>query len=315
MAQSKYLKQNGELIYPYTIMDNILDSQTGNPYSSILENKFDAILEHNGQKNLATAITTARTNAGVTFTPQANGEISVVGTATAETWSEWSMVVLSSGTYIISGSANNTAIELYSNDGNTLIASSVNGQDTTFTVNSTTSYHLYVEVPNGVTVNTVVYPMIRDARIDSNTFLPYSEILGQCIFAYVDNHGNQSITTSTGGETVMATRTIPYLAPGKYLLMGGGSLYCNQNTAYYKFAFYKNNTRFINNRIYVTNNTANTNIITGMAIRVVDEPATNVRIDYVLGAQSGAIGYSKGYNTRWGFIFKIADNSVDAHID
>ena len=173
MAQSKYLKQSGELIYPYTIMDNILDSQTGNPYSSILENKFDAILEHNGQKNLATATGVVRTNAGITFTPQSDGSVSVSGTATAESWSEWTTVLLNSGTYIISGSTNNTAIELYSSDGNTLIASSMDGEETIFTIASTASYRLYVEVPNGKTVNTTVYPMIRDARIESNEYIPY----------------------------------------------------------------------------------------------------------------------------------------------
>lgn len=173
MAQSKYLKQNGETIYPYTIMDNIFDSQTGDLYSSVLEDKFDAILDHNGQKNLATAITTTRTNGGITFTPQIDGSVSVIGTSSAEAWSNWSVVTLNSSTYIISGSSNNTAIELWSDDGNTLVASSMDGQETTFTVASTASYHLYVEVPSGKTVNTIVYPMIRDARITSNTFIPW----------------------------------------------------------------------------------------------------------------------------------------------
>lgn len=37
MAQNKYLKQNGEVIYPYTLTDNVLDSQTGNSLTTTLQ--------------------------------------------------------------------------------------------------------------------------------------------------------------------------------------------------------------------------------------------------------------------------------------
>ena len=289
---------------------------------------FDAVQEHNGDKNLIPLIpnnVTYTTN-GITFvTDMYHGTVTANGTATSNaTLVVWTTALPDYEGFIFTGCPSGGGDSTYfmaieESGGNYQIFGRDNGEGGVLTGQGDAICNVYIRINPNVTVNNLVFrPMLRDSRIASPTFSPYSAglgFLGHCLFAYVDNHGNQPITTSTGGEVVMASRTIPYLPTGRYLLVGGGSLYCNTNTAYFKFAFYKNGTRFINNRIYVTNITSNTNVVTGMAIRVVNEPATNVRIDYILGAQSGAIGYSKSYNTRWGFIFKIADNSSVAHID
>lgn len=136
-------------------------------------NGFDAVFAYNGQKNLALPITSTRTNAGVTFTPQSDGSMKVVGTASQESWSEWSLVSLNKGTYIISGSTTNVAVELYANDTVTLVSASRNGNETTFTTSNDSTYYLYVEVPSGATVDATVYPMVRDARIASDEFVPW----------------------------------------------------------------------------------------------------------------------------------------------
>ena len=131
---------------------HIHDRSSPTVYQDVLQG-FNAILAHDGKKNLATTIGRSRVNAGITYTPQNDGSMKVVGTASQESWSERSVVNLDAGDYIISGSAENTAVELYASDATTLVVSSVDGAETAFTVSASAMFYLYVEVPSGKTVD------------------------------------------------------------------------------------------------------------------------------------------------------------------
>ena len=188
---------------------HIHDRQNPYSYQNVVAG-FDTLFERGISKNLATIIGSARTNAGVTYTPHNDGSMTAVGTASQESWSEWSTVLLDAGTYVISGSAGDVAVELYTNNGSTLIAASRNGEESTFTTNASATYHLYVEVPSGKTVNTTVYPMIRDARIGSPSYVP--NMMGISQFNYSGTWSNQSNVTRdyqiTGRGIVIAMPTV-----------------------------------------------------------------------------------------------------------
>lgn len=150
---------------------HIHDRQNPYSYQNVLDG-FDAILDSGGEKNFFARSPETRTNAGVTFTPLNDGGITVVGTASQESWSSASSAPLPAGEYILSGSKDGVATEVWNSAGTTLIARSYNGEEAHFTVSSLATYLFYCEVPSGGTVNTTVYPMVRDARIASDTFNP-----------------------------------------------------------------------------------------------------------------------------------------------
>ena len=146
---------------------HIHDRDNPTTYQDVLQG-FNAVLEHSGIKNLLTPIINAITSAGVTFTPQDDGSVKVVGTASAETWSNYSEVTLQEGSYVLTGGDDDVHVELWDDTGSNLLGVAPYA----FDVNSEETYRVYCEVANGLEVDSVVYPMIQDARIADKTFVP-----------------------------------------------------------------------------------------------------------------------------------------------
>lgn len=135
---------------------------------------FDAVFAHNGQKNFYVPFNTI-TVSGITFTLNADDSYKVVGTASANAWGGYANTTLPKGEYIMSGGTDNVTVMLRDSSGN-YIGESLNGQEFRFTVTDTAIYRCYLAVANGNTVNTTIYPMIRDARIASDEFMPYAPL-------------------------------------------------------------------------------------------------------------------------------------------
>lgn len=132
---------------------------------------FDGILAYGGQKNFYVSFAT-QTVSGITGTLNADSSYKVVGTATANAWLGYGTTHLSAGDYILSGGKDGVNVMLRDSSGN-YVGESIGGNEFKFTVTSAAAYRCYISVLNGMTVNTTVYPMIRDARLASDTFVPW----------------------------------------------------------------------------------------------------------------------------------------------
>ena len=135
---------------------------------------FDAILAH-GQKNLLPIACATTTSNGITYTVNSDGSIKVNGTATATSFFHLSGAFqLDSGKdYIMSGTHQaNDEIQIhlrYASQAEVIARAQEN--DVTFTAPSSAIYP-YIVVYSGATIdNVTVYPMIRDTRIASDTFV------------------------------------------------------------------------------------------------------------------------------------------------
>lgn len=134
---------------------------------------FDAILAHYGQKNFFVPFGTV-TNSGITFTEYSDGSYKVAGTATANVWGGYGETRLKAGEYILSGSNSTVNLMLRDSSGN-YVGESIGGNEFKFTLTSNAAYRCYITVLNGTTVDTTVYPMIRDARLASDAYVPPAE--------------------------------------------------------------------------------------------------------------------------------------------
>lgn len=135
---------------------------------------FDAVLEHGGQKNLLPFTRYTATNGGITYTVNADGTVKVNGTSTQTSFFNLSDAFnLESGKeYILSGThSNNDAIQIhlrYADMAETIVRAYTD--DESFTAPSESVYP-YIVVFSGRTVdNVIIKPMIRDARIASESF-------------------------------------------------------------------------------------------------------------------------------------------------
>lgn len=159
--------------------DDVLQEIDGAHFKSLVnvDDTVDAILEHNGNKNLITMMTPTKTENGVTFTN--NGTYyNVNGTATANAFCNASTdVPMEVGKkYILSGLHDAwvqglQVVVRYVSDP-TIIAIAEE-DDVEFTAPA--PCYAYLVVKSGTTVSNIKwYPMIRDARIASETYVPGS---------------------------------------------------------------------------------------------------------------------------------------------
>lgn len=155
-------------------------------------------------KNLLKNTATSQTINGVTFTVNADGSVTVNGTATANTVFPLNLAIKSkleeNGKYILSGCPSGGATNKYKLDFRTVTASSSTdaiyndiGEGATFTLTNAqySSYELGVtiRIENGATVNNLIfYPMLRKADITDPTYEPYHESVEEEIEQiYADN--------------------------------------------------------------------------------------------------------------------------------
>lgn len=157
-----------------------------------IDGALNGILAHNGQKNLLPSHTVGSTTiSGVTFTANADGTITVNGTATADAQYAITFSNLT-GNYYYSGcpsGGSGTTYELYAWDytasarfkkwnGTTASDSDFGTGSKEISIPSGHNGALSIRIRNGYTANNLVFrPMIRDARIASDEYVPqYSPI-------------------------------------------------------------------------------------------------------------------------------------------
>lgn len=149
--------------------------------------EISAIVNVYGAKNLNVYPyheTTMTTN-GVTFNDNGDGSITVNG-ATTSAYAVFSMrldgvspIKLKKGTYTLSGCPNKSGLSMifqFDVNGETISVTDL-GNGATFTLNAdATTKWCYLYVDSNIDLSTAVtfYPMLRDARITDNTFVPYA---------------------------------------------------------------------------------------------------------------------------------------------
>lgn len=135
-------------------------------------------------KNIVKHNATNQVINGVTFKPNADGSISVSGTATdMATYMirNYDIKALKYGTsYILSGcpnggSASTFALSVNSGDYAQSVYEFGSGSIISLQKESMTNFALFIRVYKGATVNATFYPMIREASVTDATYEPYKE--------------------------------------------------------------------------------------------------------------------------------------------
>lgn len=185
-------------------------------------------------KNLAQLVNRERTINGVTFTPNADGSVTVNGTATAatsypitsDTTSVGRPIQLDAGTYTVSGNA--TASDgFYAQCAYQVPGSSVAYSSKTFNIESSATAGVYIRVTNGVTINNFKFYAQLEKGSTATTYEPY---VGGIPSPNPDYP--QDIQVVTGDQTVKVTgkNLINQVETNKSVTSSGGI--SAGNTAY-----------------------------------------------------------------------------------
>ena len=149
--------------------------------NQVLTKQANSIANVLGAKNIVPNVAKTQTVNGITYTANSDGSITINGTATGWAQSYVIQGLLHKGTYKISiGTALPTKVwaTLRNVDASSTILNLGNGSSTvekSFTLSSDTNVGLFCGIEGGITVNNLtVYPMIRPASIQDDTYVPYS---------------------------------------------------------------------------------------------------------------------------------------------
>lgn len=139
-----------------------------------------------GSKNLLPNKGTSMTANGITFTKNADGSVTINGTATGDTvyyLIKDEPLPMPIGEYIASGlqvpTSGEAYVAFYDNVDNTDSSTRIDvfAKDTTFRITSGYIYNFRIVVRAGATYNNATYyPMIRKASESDSTYVPYSNI-------------------------------------------------------------------------------------------------------------------------------------------
>lgn len=170
---------------------------------SVLESGLTAATNA-GAKNLICNTASSRTEAGVTFTVEPDGSVSLNGTAANTIWFPiMTNMSIAAGTYTISnGLADDTARVIISptNAVNQRIFDSNENGYITRTIEAVSGVNAYLRIASGkITDGVTVKPMLRDAAISDGTYQPYAPTnreLYQMILALRSGSSLQSLTPS-----------------------------------------------------------------------------------------------------------------------
>ena len=157
-----------------------------------------------GAKNLICNTASSRTEAGVTFTVEPDGSVSLNGTAANTIWFPiMTNMSIAAGTYTISnGLADDTARVIISptNAVNQRIFDSNENGYITRTIEAVSGVNAYLRIASGkITDGVTVKPMLRDATISDGTYQPYAPTnreLYEMILALRSGSSVQSLTPS-----------------------------------------------------------------------------------------------------------------------
>lgn len=130
-------------------------------------------------KNLLNFNTEGRTYFGVTFTANADGSVTCVGTSSADNafanlnYVDMNTLSIPPGTYIVSGAKDGVAVVLVV-DGQAVLWQVSGERTVTIPETAVNSWMRVVVDAAGTTVNTTIYPMIRRVEIVDSTWEPYT---------------------------------------------------------------------------------------------------------------------------------------------
>lgn len=148
-----------------------------------LKDGLDAILKYHANTNLLSSDATTATENGVTFTVNRDGSVKASGTATANTYFQVGTCKLTGGvTYALTGcpaGGDNGVygLELMPISSVPMGAFFDYGEGYEFTEQSGMSYEASIVIWSGQTVDLLFEPMIRDARIASDSFVKPFELI------------------------------------------------------------------------------------------------------------------------------------------
>lgn len=140
-----------------------------------------AIVNVYGGKNLFDySFLQSQTYSDLTLIVNADKSISIFGTnnsgSTKIFYCRDVSLPIQKGSYTISGglsSENPVKVYFYyGQDGNTY--TTLTDEEINLDFSTTNVVNFTIHVPNGATVNTIIYPMLRDARISDSTYVPYA---------------------------------------------------------------------------------------------------------------------------------------------
>ena len=162
----------------YPEIDDTLDVESTNPIQNqAVANPIEAIVNVYGSKNLLPNNATTQTLNGITFTVNSDGSITANGTATSQAVIYVTQSLsLPQSTYVLSGCPSdggaNTYYMVAKNRNVWLFPSDVG--DGAILVNTPIT-DVAISIRASYTANNVVFkPMIRDARIQDDTYVPYA---------------------------------------------------------------------------------------------------------------------------------------------
>ena len=205
---------------------SITDS-TYEPYHKSVEDWYWENNSNAGTKNMVINMkTTPTVDNDVTYTPQADGSITVSGTPTARSAYNYLKInnVKAGVVYKVSGLANTTNLRFegvsYYNNGSTSSAKSLETEsDTTFSLDSVSTQdanHYYMLIikrsNNNVACTGTIYPMVQDARDTDSTYVPYAMTNREL----TDIRFNRQEQIKSGADLNN------YITPGVYNLIGTG---------------------------------------------------------------------------------------------
>ena len=181
------------------------------PYSNICPiSGWDEVRVTRTGRNLVPMSAVSRTNAGITYTVNNDGSVTIDGTATATSWLRGQTYVnerqfLKAGTYHLSGSPSNHNCTVYIvgsyTDGEGLLNATVpggvydNGNGLTFTLRKDATVTYQIQVNNGTAVsNLTVYPQI-ELGSTVTPYEPYHGIQVELPFGQIVYGGTIDLTT------------------------------------------------------------------------------------------------------------------------
>lgn len=163
-----------------------------------LKEGLDAILEYHAQTNLITVTASTTTENGVTFTVNEDGSVKVTGTPTEDTafLVGYSQSLDTSKQWYFNGCPSGGSSSTYycgwetmSSPMGTLVMSADTGSGSILDPvdNYPSSVPFYIVIKSGYNANLTFYPMIRDIRIASDTYVPIYDTNGHELTGWQNN--------------------------------------------------------------------------------------------------------------------------------
>lgn len=168
-----------------------------------VNDNIEALVNAYGSKNLNAYpyYETTKAENGLTFTVNGDGSITVSGTASATTkfrchYADVSDFKLGAGEYVLSGCPSGGSLDtyrLFCQDANDI------GNGSTFTLSGETSVGIGITIVSGTVISTPLTfkPMIRDARITDNTYVPYAMTNNELTERVAANNAGTSVNITT----------------------------------------------------------------------------------------------------------------------